>query len=151
MNTDLDEPVCPLKQIHMIVGEDNVWVNTQRNDFPLMMNFDLDHRGDWKRFHDGPKDENGSTGKLYDTIQPERPIYVEPKDDKWCELAEQKFQKFLIEKFQNERIDRIKKYTKWDVSINRNIRAQLIECEEYMYMNRQGGKSSHLKLNPKPK
>jgi hypothetical protein len=116
-----------------------------------MMNFDLDHRGDWKRFHDGQKDNNGSTGLKYATVQPERPIYVDPKDDQWCELAEQKFQKFLIEKFQNERIDRIKKYTKWDVSINPTIKNQLKNCEKYMYRNRQGGKSSHLKGNPKPK
>lgn len=41
LDVRLTDPICPLRQIHTIVGSTNVWVNCQKSDYPILMNFDL--------------------------------------------------------------------------------------------------------------
>ena len=47
----LTDPICPLRQIHTVVGENNVWVNIQKSDYPLLMNFNFANAKAWKKFY----------------------------------------------------------------------------------------------------
>ena len=51
LDVRLTDPICPLRQIHTIVGSNNVWVNTQKSDYPILMNFDFTNAKCWKKFY----------------------------------------------------------------------------------------------------
>ena len=46
--------------------------------------------------------------------------------------------------FQEERIKKVRKTTKWAVTINDELKRILIDCEEWSKMARHGGGQSHL-------
>ena len=56
LDVRLTDPICPLRQIHTIVGSTNVWVNTQKSDYPILMNFDLTNVKSWKKFYNTDTD-----------------------------------------------------------------------------------------------
>ena len=51
----LQDPICPLIQIHTVVSSENVWVNVQRSDYPVLMDFDLTKPKCWKKFFEPDK------------------------------------------------------------------------------------------------
>ena len=67
----LTDPICPLTQIHTVVSSSNVYVCSQKSDYPILMDFDFTKEKNWKRYlnEDTPQD----------TVQ--KPIiYAKPKD-----------------------------------------------------------------------
>lgn len=58
MDTRQDDPICPLKHVYSIVGEDNVYANIQTFDFPIGMDFDIDNPKQWKKLFDKGKKLN---------------------------------------------------------------------------------------------
>ena len=46
----LNDPICPLTQIHTVVSSQNVWVNVQKSDYPILMDFDLTKAKNWRKF-----------------------------------------------------------------------------------------------------
>ena len=59
-------------------------------------------------------------------------------------MIESRIQKYLVEMFQEERIKKVRKTTKWAVTINEELRRILIDCEEWSKMARHGGIQSNL-------
>ena len=59
-------------------------------------------------------------------------------------MIESRIQKYLVEMFQEERIKKVRKTTKWAVTINEELRRILIDCEEWSKMARHGGIQSDL-------
>ena len=51
----LTDPICPLNQIHTVVSSENVYVNNQKVDYPVYMNFDFTNKKHWAPFF--PKEE----------------------------------------------------------------------------------------------
>jgi coiled-coil and C2 domain-containing protein 2A len=46
------DPLCPLKKIWAIVGQENVWANVQQAEAPALMRFDLNDKNCWAPFLD---------------------------------------------------------------------------------------------------
>ena len=46
-----NEPICPLRSIHFVAGETNMWANIQKYDLPVMMDFDFDNPKKWMSYH----------------------------------------------------------------------------------------------------
>ena len=44
------DPVSPLTQIHTVISSSNVYVNCQKSDYPILMDFDFTKTKKWKRF-----------------------------------------------------------------------------------------------------
>lgn len=44
------DPVSPLTQIHTVISNANVYVNIQKSDYPILMDFDFTKQKKWKRF-----------------------------------------------------------------------------------------------------
>ena len=44
------DPVSPLTQIHTVISNSNVYVNIQKSDYPILMDFDFTKQKKWKRF-----------------------------------------------------------------------------------------------------
>lgn len=55
MEVRLNDPVCTMKHIWCVVGQQNIWANIQKFDFPVLMSFDFNNRNHWKPLFD---DEN---------------------------------------------------------------------------------------------
>jgi hypothetical protein len=58
--------------------------------------------------------------------------------------------KYLMEKFQDERIKKVRKTTKWKFNTTEKLRGILIDCENQAKMARTGGKASAFKDNKNP-
>ena len=54
-------------------------------------------------------------------------------------IFENRIQKYLVEKFQDERIKRVRKTTKWAITFNDRLRLILVSCEENAKKSRKGG------------
>ena len=50
--------MCPLKKVHTIISDENIWVNIQNTDYPVLMSFDLDNKKYWQPFFDGKRTMN---------------------------------------------------------------------------------------------
>jgi coiled-coil and C2 domain-containing protein 2A len=48
MEVRINDPICPMKHIWFVVGQNNIWANIQKFDFPVLMNFDLTNKSSWK-------------------------------------------------------------------------------------------------------
>lgn len=129
----ITDPICPLTQVHCLVSTSNVYVNVQKQDYPILMDFDINSSKCWKKFL--PED------KIQDSIQPEI-RYSDPREH--TEVIESRIQKYLVEMFQEERIKKVRKTTKWAVTINDELKRILIDCEEWSKMARKGGIKSEL-------
>lgn len=46
------DPLCPLKKIWAIVGQENVWANIQQAEAPALLSFNLDEKKCWSPFLD---------------------------------------------------------------------------------------------------
>lgn len=99
------------------------------------MNFDFSNTKKWKRFFQ----EN--TPQV--TCQPPI-VYSPPKEN--TQALESRIQKYLIEMFQEERIKKVRKTTKWVVTANEYLREILLDCETWSKMARHGGIVSDLLL-----
>ena len=51
LETRLLDPVCPLQQIHTIVSSENIYVNSQKDDIPILMEFDFTNKKKWSRLY----------------------------------------------------------------------------------------------------
>ena len=60
------DPTCPLKKVHTVIGDTNVWVNIQKTDYPLLMSFDLDNKKHWAPFLD---EKLRKTSALYPLVE----------------------------------------------------------------------------------
>lgn len=47
-----EDPVCPLKKIWLIVGQENVWANIQLDEIPSLVSWDLNNPKMWSPFLD---------------------------------------------------------------------------------------------------
>ena len=65
-----------------------------------------------------------------------------PKEN--TQVLENRIQKYLVEMFQDERIKKVRKTTKWAVTVNDDLRSILFDCEAHSKMARHGGISSKL-------
>ena len=74
-------------------------------------------------------------------------VYCPPKEN--TQVLESRIQKYLIEMFQEERIKKVRKTTKWAVTANEDLRMILIDCEDWSKMARHGGIASDLLGNRK--
>lgn len=59
-------------------------------------------------------------------------------------MLENRIQKYLVEMFQEERIKKVRKTTKWAVTMNDDLKDVLIDCENWAKLTRKGGMQSHL-------
>jgi len=57
-------------------------------------------------------------------------------------VIESRIQKYLVEMFQEERIKKVRKTTKWAVTVNDELRLILIDLEAWSRMARKGGTNS---------
>ena len=48
----LNDPMCPMKKVHCVISDDNLYANIQKSDFPVLMNFDLEDKKKWSPFFD---------------------------------------------------------------------------------------------------
>jgi len=88
LDVRLTDPICPLRSIHTIVGQNNVWINTQKSDYPLLMEFNLTNAKCWKKFF--------TTDTMQVTCQTPV-VYSPPKEN--TAVIESRIQKYLIEMF----------------------------------------------------
>jgi coiled-coil and C2 domain-containing protein 2A len=51
-NIRYNDPVCTMKKVWCVIGQDNVWANVQKEEAPVLIKFDLDNPKDWKPFRD---------------------------------------------------------------------------------------------------
>ena len=84
----LTDPICPLMQLHTVVSSENVYVNTQKTDYPILMDFNFSNVAKWKRFF------TEDTTQV--TCQP-LVLYSRPKEH--TEVIESRIQKYLVEMF----------------------------------------------------
>jgi len=54
--------MCPLKKVHTIISDENIWVNIQKTDYPVLMSFDLENKKYWQPFFDGKRTMNALVG-----------------------------------------------------------------------------------------
>ena len=140
------DPMCPLKKIHTVIGSDNVYVNIQRSDFPVLMSFDLNNPKNWAAFFDG-KARKAATffpQGIPPTVQ-ELEIKYAPINQN-TGVLENRIQKYLVEMFQQERIKTVKKLTKWTITQNHQFRNLLVDCEAHSQRARKGGIGSRFRL-----
>lgn len=52
------DPICPLKKIFNVVGDQNIYANIQKFDFPIQMKFDFSNKKEWKPLFDDAKHQN---------------------------------------------------------------------------------------------
>lgn len=120
MEVRLNDPICPLKRVWFIVGKSNVWANIQKFDFPVLMNFELTDKSNWK-----PLFESENHMKKYyplgiQSIQP--PVtYADLMNPQQVLVLTSRIQKYLVEHFQDERIKAVRKTTKWVVTANEKL------------------------------
>lgn len=127
------DPLCPITQIHTVISSSNIYVNTQKSDYPILMDFNLTNKKNWKAFF--------AKETVHRTIQPNNGelIYSRPQLENNSQVFENRIQKYLVEMFQEERIKRVRKTTKWAVAANERLRAILVDCEAWSEMARHGG------------
>ena len=101
-----------------MISNENVWVNTQKYDFPVLMDFDLTNTKKWARYF--------KRNTPQQSIQPA--LKYSGRIENIAKL-ESRLQKFLVEKFMAERNKKVGKPTKW--VIMQNLREALVDCEEY--------------------
>ena len=65
------DPTCPLRKVHTVISDENVWVNIQKTDYPLLMSFDLTNTKHWEPFLDEKKRK---TSALLEGTKEERTI-----------------------------------------------------------------------------
>jgi len=82
------DPVSSLTQIHTVISSSNVYVNVQKSDYPILMDFDFSKPKKWRKFF---TDETPRT-----TCQPAL-IYSNPREQ--TEVIESRIQKYLVEMF----------------------------------------------------
>ena len=113
--------MSPLTQIHTVISNSNVYVNIQKSDYPILMDFDFTKQKKWKRFftEDTPQT----------TCQLPKIIYSNPREQ--TEVIESRIQKYLVEMFQEERIKKVKMTTKWAVTANEELRNILAVAEQW--------------------
>ena len=51
----INDPICPMRKIHGIVSSDNIWVNCQVNENPVLIDFNIDNLKAWKPIFTGKK------------------------------------------------------------------------------------------------
>jgi len=49
------DPVCPMRKIHCVVSDSNIWANCQKHDTPVLMNFDFNNIKMWKPLFENEK------------------------------------------------------------------------------------------------
>jgi len=127
------DPMCPITQIHTVISSSNVYVNMQKSDYPVLIDFDLTNKSKWKAFF--------AKETVHQTIQPMGGalLYSKPQLAENSQVFENRIQKYLVEMFQEERIKRVRKTTKWAVSANDKLYEILTDCEEWSAMARHGG------------
>ena len=114
------DPMCPLKKIHTVISSDNVYVNIQPSDFPVLMPFDFHNPKKWAAFVDG----KSRKGETFFPLTGGKPTTVQELDLKYAPInpntavLENRIQKYLVEMFQQERIKTVKKLTKWTITQN---------------------------------
>ena len=137
MEVRLNDPMCPMKKIHTIISDDNVYVNVQKTDFPVLMSFDLTDPKKWAPFFDkSRKPERYFGGGKITTCQTLPIQYADVIED--CTSLENRIQKYLIEMFQEERINELRKTTKWAITFNAKLRDILVDCETHAKLARKG-------------
>jgi hypothetical protein len=47
-----EDPVCPLKRVWVVVGQENVWANIQVDEIPAILTWNLDLQKCWMPFLD---------------------------------------------------------------------------------------------------
>lgn len=47
-----EDPVCPLKRLWFVVGQENVWANIQEDEIPAILNWELENVRMWCPFLD---------------------------------------------------------------------------------------------------
>ena len=134
----ITDPVCPMTQVHCIINHSNVWVNQMKSDYPLLMDFDMTKTKNWRQFL-----STDAQARIGPSVQTNPLIYAEPKLQQ-NERIELRIQKYLVERFQEERIKKVRKTTKWAVSANDELVKILLDCEKQMQMARNGGVNSEL-------
>jgi len=147
MQIRLADPGCPLRKLHTVISDRNVWFNTQKHDLPVLMDFDLTKKAKWRVLFE---DEALSYSKYFKggellSIQQPFPKYSDNLPKKDCDILESRIQKYLVEQFQDSRIKKVRKTTKWAVTSQKELRAALISCEEHSMRARQGGTTSTLR------
>lgn len=122
------DPICPLKKIWAIVGPENVWANIQQAEAPVLMRFDLADKKCWAPFLD-QKSTFFRGLKVQDDpkVQVNAPDlkYAPPADRDKVRRLEQSLRKYLISKFEEERIAEVRKTTNWNLALGERAKAVL--------------------------
>jgi hypothetical protein len=53
-----EDPVCPMKKLWLVVGQENVWANIQEEDIPAILSWDLNNPKMWCPFLDKKNKES---------------------------------------------------------------------------------------------
>lgn len=49
------DPICPLRKIHCIVSNNNIWANVQKFESPVLLDWNLKNASCWKPFFSSDK------------------------------------------------------------------------------------------------
>lgn len=143
MDIRLNDAKCQLKSVGCVVGPDNVWANVQKGEDPSIINFDLDNTKCWQPFFNNNNRQKYLYSNEIGSIQPLNLIYTQPKMNN-DEFAI-RIQRFIAQKFQDERIRTVNMTTKWNVAVGDKLRNILFYCEMYRMKARQGATNSELR------
>ena len=113
----LKDPICPMKNVHTIISDDNVYVNIQKSDYPVLMSFDLSNTKKWSPFFDK---SSRTIEKFFpegiETCQTVDIEYAPVRND--TAILENRIQKYLVDMFQDKRVAETGKPTTWAINHN---------------------------------
>lgn len=99
-----------------IIGEDNIWANTQKSGHPALIEWDIDNKSHWKPFLT-KKNRLGLFPDGIDTVQASKLVYTEDARDNLTHLEED-IRTFISQKFADERVNH---YTRWNHAVNERL------------------------------
>ncbi|KAG2393318.1 hypothetical protein C9374_006849 [Naegleria lovaniensis] len=124
----VDDPLCPLQEIHTIFSQHNVWVNVQKKVQPSTMKFDLNDVSQFYPLYHPTRDANKMIAKEASDpkgkIQYKKLLYTKTSNDQAIRL-EQDIRRAIEEGFSKWR----HKATIWDNSLSKTFKDLLQSFE----------------------
>ena len=147
MQIRLMDPSCPMTKLHTVVSDKNIWCNIQPHDLPVLIDFNLDNKKKWKPLFEDPVvayPKYLGSGKV-DSIQTEELLYSPKLDVNVTKILQSRIYKYLVEQFQDARIKKIRRTTRWAVAHQTQLKTVLTSLEEHVKRARKGGTTSTMR------
>ncbi|KAL9654001.1 hypothetical protein ABK040_014210 [Willaertia magna] len=141
----IDDPLCPLKEVHIIFSQNNVWANVQKESQPSKMSFDLNDISKFYPLYSVERDLRKAIAReVLDQkgkVQYKKLLYKKTPQEKALHL-EQDIRRTIESKFSGWRY----KVTIWDNSLSKSFKELLQDFELSKRLDQPLNEEKHKQL-----